>query len=95
VTNTPTGRTLTGAAESASPAAADPVVAALEVPSTVAETPASPDEPASCTTNSSTVETSSLAKEVTTPATGFACFGLRQELLDGLEAIGFREPSPI
>ncbi|HYP04289.1 MAG TPA: DEAD/DEAH box helicase, partial [Cyanobium sp.] len=39
--------------------------------------------------------TSSLAKEVTTPATGFACFGLRQELLDGLEAIGFREPSPI
>jgi ATP-dependent RNA helicase DeaD len=27
--------------------------------------------------------------------TGFAAFGLRRELLDGLEAIGFQEPSPI
>jgi ATP-dependent RNA helicase DeaD len=27
--------------------------------------------------------------------TGFASFGLRQELLDGLAAIGFQEPSPI
>jgi len=28
-------------------------------------------------------------------ATGFAAFGLRPELLEGLEAIGFRDPSPI
>ncbi|MFM7733427.1 MAG: DEAD/DEAH box helicase [Cyanobium sp.] len=28
-------------------------------------------------------------------AGGFACFGLRSELMEGLERIGFREPSPI
>jgi len=29
------------------------------------------------------------------PAPGFACFGLGRELLEGLDALGFREPSPI
>ena len=33
--------------------------------------------------------------ETALPASAFAAFGLRRELLEGLAAIGFEEPSPI
>lgn len=35
------------------------------------------------------------APEIALPVSAFAAFGLRRELLDGLAAIGFEEPSPI
>ncbi|MBM5822221.1 MAG: DEAD/DEAH box helicase [Cyanobacteria bacterium K_Offshore_surface_m2_011] len=42
-----------------------------------------------------TAATEPTATETAAPVSAFAAFGLRRELLDGLAAIGFEEPSPI
>ncbi|KEF42202.1 MAG: RNA helicase [Cyanobium sp. CACIAM 14] len=76
------GSTLTGAADSQ---------AALQQPREdhllAAEGAAVPSE--------SVLEANGPGEAKVSPASGFASFGLRRELLDGLEAIGFVEPSPI
>jgi ATP-dependent RNA helicase DeaD len=68
LTDSPTGGTLIGAAES------------LDTSSAV---------------ESASLPCPEVAGETSAATSGFAAFGLRQELLDGLEAIGFQEPSPI
>jgi ATP-dependent RNA helicase DeaD len=52
------------------------------------------DHPASAGSAGALEETPENAEQGR-PAPGFACFGLGEELLEGLDALGFREPSPI
>ena len=81
------GSILTGAADS--PAPIEQPSEAVVLPPATAETPeTSPDSSAE-----STATQARDGDELTENA--FAAFGLRHELLDGLEAIGFKEPSPI
>ncbi len=81
------GSTLTGAADSQ--AAIEQSREAVVLPPATAETPeTSPDSSAE-----STATQARDGDEMTENA--FAAFGLRRELLDGLAAIGFKEPSPI
>ncbi|MCS5700740.1 DEAD/DEAH box helicase [Cyanobium sp. FGCU-52] len=42
-----------------------------------------------------TAEADTAGEAIPAPTAGFAAFGLRPEILEGLEAIGFQEPSPI
>ena len=81
------GSTLTGAADSQ--AAIEQSREAVVLTPATAETPeTSPDSSAE-----STATQARDGDEMTENA--FAAFGLRRELLDGLGAIGFKEPSPI
>ena len=77
---------LDGASDGKLPAATDFAAAQPAIAS---------DDAAPQTASPDTAPSVTSAQETATPVSAFAAFGLRRELLDGLAAIGFEEPSPI
>ena len=78
------------------PEAPDSATSQVVIPSDDASTEAPATEStATQTAANDTPATEPTATETAAPVSAFAAFGLRPELLDGLAAIGFDEPSPI
>jgi ATP-dependent RNA helicase DeaD len=105
------GSTLTGAADSQAALAQPCEAATVSTPASLAsatdlERPGAPvsatpqavirsDDAALDTGSTAATAAATTHPATTAPLSAFAAFGLRQELLDGLAAIGFEEPSPI